>query len=384
MSELWDPIFGAESVRRVLDDRSWVRALCTTEAALVDALVVCDLVGPADAALVRAACGAVADADIADLGRAAQAGGNPVIPLVGLLRRHVEAAGGHPAAVHRGATSQDVLDTAAMLVTRDALALVVADLRACADAAAALAGAHRDTAMIGRTLMQQAVPTTFGALAAGWGAGLDRAVAMLEHVATELAVQLGGAGGTLAAWYPHGPAVRAAFAGALGLADPDECWHTERARIAAVATALGAAAGAAAKVALDVVLLAQDEVGEVREVAAGGSSAMAHKHNPIAAITARAAAMQAPGLVATLLAAMPGELQRGAGPWQSEWLPLVRLLEATAGAAARLRVSLTGLEVDVDAVARNLASALQATGVSAPDVGHAPDLVDRYLEGRTP
>ena len=131
-------------------------------------------------------------------------------------------------------------------------------------------------------------------------------------------------------------------------------------------------------------LLAQDEVGEVREAASGGSSAMAHKHNPIAAITARAAAMQAPGLVATLLAAMPAELQRGAGPWHAEWLPLVRLLEATAGSAARLRVSLTGLEVDVDALARNLAAALQATGVGTPDVGHAPDLVDRYLEGRMP
>src|SRR5206468_200225 len=124
------------------------------------------------------------------------------------------------------------LDTAVMLVARDALALAVADLRACASAAAALAGEHRDTAMIGRTLLQQAVPTTFGAVAAGWGAGLDRAVVALEHVASGLAVQLGGAGGTLAAWHPHGPAVRAAFAAALGLVDPEECWHTERTRLA--------------------------------------------------------------------------------------------------------------------------------------------------------
>lgn len=384
VTELWDPIFGADAVRRVVDDRSWVRALCTVEAGLADALVVCDLIAPADAAHVRAACGAVADTDTGELGRAAQAGGNPVIPLVALLRRHVETAGGRAAAVHRGATSQDVVDTATMLVARDALALVVADLRACGEAVARLAAAYRDTAMIGRTLMQQAVPTTFGAVAAGWGAGLDRAVVALEHVSAGLAVQLGGAGGTLAAWYPHGPAVRAAFATALGLVDPEECWHTERTRLAALATALGTASGAVGKVALDIVLLAQDEIGEVREAAGGASSAMAHKHNPIAAITARAAAMQAPGLVATLLAAMAAELQRGAGPWHAEWLPLARLLEATGGAADRLRVSLTGLEVDVAALERNLATALRRTGETAPDVGHAPDLVDRYLEGRMP
>ena len=384
MTELWDAIFGADEVRRVVDDRSWVRALCTVEAALADALEVCDLIEPSDAARVRTACGIVADTDTAELGRAARAGGNPVIPLVTLLRRHVESTGGRAAAVHHGATSQDVLDTATMLVSRDALALVVADLRAAADAAAGLAAAHRDSVMIGRTLLQQAVPTTFGAVAAGWGAGLDRAAAGLEHLSGVLAVQLGGAGGTLAAWHPHGPAVRAAFATALGLADPQECWHTERSRIAALAAALGTAAGAAGKAALDVVLLAQDEVGEVREAAGGGSSAMAHKHNPIAAITARAAAMQAPGLVATLLAAVPGELQRGAGPWHAEWLPLIRLFESAGGAADRLRVSLTGLEVDTDALTRNLTSALRAAGESRPDVGHAPDLVDRYLEGRMP
>jgi 3-carboxy-cis,cis-muconate cycloisomerase len=229
--------------------------------------------------------------------------------------------------------------------------------------------------MIGRTLLQQAVPTTFGAVAAGWGEGLDRTTLGLRAALGGLAVQLGGAAGTLAGWRPHGPAVRAAFAAELGLADPGTVWHVERSRIADLANALGAACGVIGKIATDVVLLAQTELGEVREAASGGSSTMADKHNPIAAVTARAGAAQAPGLVATLLAAMPAELQRGAGPWHAEWPALTALLNTTGGGADRLTTSLTGLEVDADAMARNLQG-------DNTDVGHAGDLVDHYLAAR--
>jgi 3-carboxy-cis,cis-muconate cycloisomerase len=233
--------------------------------------------------------------------------------------------------------------------------------------------------MAGRTLLQQAAPTTFGAVAAGWGAGLDRAAAWLARVRDgTLAVQLGGAAGTLAALHPDGLAVLAAFAEQTGLAEPDAVWHTERTRVAELACALGAACGALGKAATDVVLLAQTELGEVREAAGGGSSSMPHKQNPIAAVTARAAAAQAPGLVATLLAAMPAELQRGAGPWHAEWQPLAALLRVTGGAAARLRVCLAGLVVDAAAMARNLAAGPAAGG----NPGHAADLVDRYLSRR--
>ena len=176
-------------------------------------------------------------------------------------------------------------------------------------------------------------------------------------------------------WHPHGPAVRAAFAAELGLADPGTVWHTERSRIAELAGALGATSGVLGKIATDVVLLAQTELGEVREAPSGGSSTMAHKQNPIAAVTARAGAAQAPGLVATLLAAMPGELQRGAGPWHAEWPALTALLNTTGGAADRLATSLAGLQVDEDALARNLPG-------GNTDVGHAGDLVDHYLAGR--
>jgi 3-carboxy-cis,cis-muconate cycloisomerase len=369
---LWDPVFGAGAVAAELDDRAWLRAMCDAEAALAGACAEVGLIG--DPRAVAEACADLAaNLDPGELGRLAAADGNPVIPLVRLLRERAPDA-------HLGATSQDILDTAMMLVAYRALGVLLPELAAAADACAGLARRHRDTAMAGRTLLQQAVRTTFGALAAGWGAGLDRSLALLRTVrADRLAVQLGGAAGTLAGWHPHGPAVVAAFAARAGLAEPAGVWHTERTRVAELAAALGTACGAVGKVATDVVLLAQTELAEVREAAGGGSSAMPHKRNPIAAVTARAAAAQAPGLVATLLGAQAPELQRGAGPWHAEWQPLTALLRTTGGAASRLRDSLRGLQVDPAAMARNLAAGPADGG----HPGHAADLVDHYLERRS-
>jgi 3-carboxy-cis,cis-muconate cycloisomerase len=383
---LFSPVFGASAVDAATDGQAWLRALCEVEAALARACAAAGLIDDATTRAIAVACTGEAGADAALLGRRAAADGNPVIPLVRDLRAAVTAAAGEEAAarVHLGATSQDILDTAAMLVARRAIDVVLDALGGAADACAALARDHRGTPMAARTLLQQALPTTFGALAAGWGDGLDRAGTRLRAVRDGLSVQLGGAAGTLAALYPHGPAVRAALAAGLGLTDPGTVWHTERTRVAELAGALGAAAGAAGKVATDIVLLAQTELGEVREGAAGGSSAMPHKRNPIAAVTARAAAAQAPGLVATLLAAMAGELARGAGPWHTEWVPLTGLLAATGGAATRLRDSLAGMRVDTDAMARNLRHLDRIDEVVRPaaDIGHAHDLVDTYLLGR--
>jgi 3-carboxy-cis,cis-muconate cycloisomerase len=234
--------------------------------------------------------------------------------------------------------------------------------------------------MAGRTLLQPAVPTTFGALAAGWGYGLDRAAARLRAVREALPVQLGGAAGTLAALHPDGLRVRAALAEELDLVEPPGVWHAERGVVCELAGALGLAGAALAKVATDITLLSQAEIGEVREAAPGGSSAMAHKQNPIAAITAAAGARAVPGLVATLLAAGAPELQRGAGSWHAEWPTLTALLRATGGAASRLRDSLTGLRIDAAAMHDNLARL--AGLVDTADVGHAAELVDRYLDGR--
>lgn len=264
--ELFDPLFGAAAVGPALSDRAWITALLDVEAALARAEADLGVIESGHAAAIDAAAKELAErTDPAELGRAAMAGGNPVIPLVGQLRAACESAGVPAAAVHKGATSQDILDTALMLLARRAGVLVVTDLRAAADAAAALARAHRDTLMAARTLGQQALPTTFGTLAATWCAGLDRAAGRLTAVLAELPVQFGGAAGTLAALHPNGLAVAAELATELGLADQGLPWHAERTRIGELAAALGVAAGAIAKTTTDIIALAASEVGEVSE-----------------------------------------------------------------------------------------------------------------------
>ncbi|MHA6781548.1 lyase family protein [Pseudonocardia saturnea] len=366
---LFDPLFGGGGVAARLDDAAWVAALVAVEVALAQAAGAHGVIPAAHADAIAAAAADLDPAAVAPeaLGLASVEGGNPVIPLVRVLRAAVGAEVGP--SVHPGATSQDVMDSAAVLLTGWAGEVVLDDLRAAADAAAALAAAHRDTPTLARTLGQQALPTTFGLVAAGWCAGLDRARARLADVLGALPVQLGGPAGTLDGLPVP---VVADLARRLGLTDPGFPWHTERTRIGELGAALGVAAGACAKPAVDVVLLAG--LAEVSEAAPGDSSSMPHKRNPIAAVTARAAARRAPGLVAVLLAAMDGEHQRAAGAWHSEWETLTDLLRATGGAAARLRVSLEGLSVHPERMAAALPD--------APDVGRATELVDAILATR--
>ncbi|WP_280400213.1 3-carboxy-cis,cis-muconate cycloisomerase [Nocardia carnea] len=353
--ELFDPLFGAADLGAALSDRAWIDALVEVECALARAQAVAGVLDEGHARAITAA-GPQAAAALApaELGAAAVAGGNPVIPLVGTLRKACAPAGVPAAAVHKGATSQDILDTALVLLAQRAGALVLDDLRTAADAAADLAQTHRGTPMAARTLGQQALPTTFGALAAGWCKALDRAAGAVTAALAALPVQFGGAAGTLAALHPHGPAVADALAAELGLAPQGIPWHTDRTPIAELTTSLGIAAGAVAKIATDIVTLSATELGEVSEDAPGGSSAMPHKRNPIAAITARAAARRVPGLVAAALGAMDHEMQRAAGAWHAEWETVTDLLRLTGGAAHRLAQSLTGLQVHPMAMARNL------------------------------
>jgi 3-carboxy-cis,cis-muconate cycloisomerase len=211
--------------------------------------------------------------------------------------------------------------------------------------------------MAGRTLLQQALPITFGLKAAGWLAGLLDAEAQLVAARSSLAVQLGGAVGTLSALGARGDDVVALFAAELGLPAPPMPWHTGRQRIAGLAGALAVVAGSAGKVALDVTLLAQTEVGEVREAGApgkGGSSAMPHKRNPVDALAALTAARRTTALVPIVLAALVAEHERGIAGWQAEWSTLTELLALTGGAVAHCCASLTGLEIDADAMRRNL------------------------------
>jgi 3-carboxy-cis,cis-muconate cycloisomerase len=283
-----------------------------------------------------------------------------VVPLVRDLTERVAGTAGEEAArwVHHGATSQDILDTAASLVAFRALGPILDDLEGAARAAADLADRHRATVMAGRTLGQQALPTTFGLKAAGWLVALDEAAAGLDRVRrTRLAAQLGGAAGTLAALGPDGIEVAGHYAQVLGLCEPTLPWHTDRTRVAELAGALGAAAGVLGKLALDVTLLAQTEIGEVAEPATdgrGGSSTLPHKRNPVGAVLVRAATARVPGLVATLLAAMAQEQERAAGAWHAEWEPQAELLRLVGGAAARARELLEGLEVDPERMRANL------------------------------
>ncbi|MGZ4640671.1 MAG: 3-carboxy-cis,cis-muconate cycloisomerase [Blastococcus sp.] len=358
MSGLFDATFARGGAAVAVSDAAWFDALLDVEAALARAAAATGLVPTTAADAVTAACDEPARLDLATVVATAADAGNPVPPLVRVLR---SAVGERDAvAVHVGATSQDVMDTALMLLARRALAAIRTELATAADAAASLARAYRDDVIMGRTLMQQALPTTFGLTAAGWLTGLDGARARLHAVDTSLPVQYGGAVGTLAASGGAGVDLRAALAAELGLTTTPVAWHTVRLPIADLAGALGATAGVLATIALDVVLLAQTEVGEVAEGGGegrGGSSAMPHKHNPVAAISARACARRAPGLVATLMGAMEQEYERAAGAWHTEWPTLTGLLSTVGSAAAWLTESLSGLRPDADRMAATVAAA---------------------------
>ncbi|MET8182034.1 3-carboxy-cis,cis-muconate cycloisomerase [Streptomyces sp. NPDC005336] len=345
------PVRAGTAVEDATGDVAFLQGMLDAEAALTRTLVA---VGQAPAGAAEAV-GAAARAelyDVRDLALRARSGGNPVIPLVADLTAAVARTDGDAAPyVHRGATSQDILDTAAMLVTARTLPLIVADLDRTAAALARLAAAHRGTPMPGRTLTQHAVPTTFGLKAAGW-----RALTLDAHdrlAALRPPAQLGGAAGTLAA-FDEGIALLSRFADETGLAEPALPWHTLRTPVADLGTALAFAVGALGKVAADVLVLSRTEIGEVAEGSGGGSSAMPHKSNPVRATLIAAAARQAPLLAATLLGSLVAEDERPAGAWHAEWQTLRELLRL-AGGAARDAAELTeGLRVFPDRMAEHL------------------------------
>jgi 3-carboxy-cis,cis-muconate cycloisomerase len=312
-------------------------------------------------------------------GEATQA--TPVIALVRRLRELVPAAARD--AVHVAATSQDVLDTAAVLVTRDALAAVLDDAAAVADQLAGLADRHRGTLQIGRTLGQHAEPTSFGAACAVRLVAVDEARDRLDALRrTRLAVQLGGPVGTLAGAGSHADALVAALADELGLAVPVLPWQPTRSRMVEPAVAAAVLAGELAGVAQDVVLLAGSDIGEVAVAAPGGSSSMPHKRNPARPVLALGCAHRIPGLVAGLLAGMPQELQRATGRWQAEPGTLTQLYRLVGGVAAHTRAGLDGLTVHADRMRATVEEAVRGTDRGAPvdaALQSAGRLVDRAL-----
>jgi 3-carboxy-cis,cis-muconate cycloisomerase len=372
--------------RDAVSDTAWVEAMLEAERALANAEAIAGVI-PAHAA------GPIADAcridriDVEAVLEEGRRSGNPAEPLVRALRK---AVGGEAAGyVHRGATSQDIVDTASMLVARHAVALLVEELNRVARACARLAKAHRDTPMPARTLLQQAVPTTFGLKAAGWLLAVLAARDPLRGA--RFAAQLGGAAGTLAALGPAALEVTRLYAHELELPESGLPWHTDRTRVAELGGALAVAAGVCAKIGLDVALLEQTEVGEVREPpGAGRSSTMPHKRNPVGSVVAVACARRAAAAASVLTAALVQEHERALGSWQSEWGALSDALAYAGGAAAAVRESLDGLEVDAARMRANLdltGGAIMSEQRAifgealAPEtyLGAAGELVDRAL-----
>ncbi|MCC8452014.1 3-carboxy-cis,cis-muconate cycloisomerase [Streptomyces rochei] len=338
------------------DDRALVRALLDAEAALTRAQAGLGL-APEEAARAVTEAADPARFDASSLAERARGGGNPVIPLVADLTKAVGEE--HGPYVHRGATSQDILDSALMLVAARALEPLLADLGRTERALARLAAEHRDTAMPGRTLTQHAVPTTFGLKAAGWRALVLDARDRTTAVRSALPAQLGGAAGTLAAFGAYGApdplALPAAYARELGLCAPLLPWHTLRTPVADLAGCLAFAAGALGKIAADVLTLSRTEIGELAEGSGGGSSAMPHKANPVRSTLIAAAARRAPQLAATLYGSLAAEDERPAGAWHAEWEPLRDLLRLTGGAARDAAELTEGLQVRPEAMREHLA-----------------------------
>jgi 3-carboxy-cis,cis-muconate cycloisomerase len=363
---LLSPVSASPAVAALTGDRAVLAAILRVEAAWAAVLEETGL-APAGSATVVAAAADVSRYDLADIAVRAQGGANPVIPLLADLRAQVRAldtAGiGAVRAVHTSLTSQDVLDSALMLLARDAVRGLLGELTATSAALSGLAERHAHTLCVGRSLTQHSLPFTFGLKAAQWFAGLAAAARRLETL--DLPVQTGGAAGTLAAGtvLTAGAAVTPfdlsdRLAAGLGLAPVPAPWHTNRLAVTALGDALAAVTDAAGKVAADVLFLSRPEVAELAEPRAagrGGSSAMPQKQNPVLSVLIRSAALQAPGQAAQLhLAAANFNDERPDGAWHSEWPALRRLLRLTLGAAGQLRELSEGLQVFPEAMRRNL------------------------------
>ena len=351
---LVDPLFGSAAVDEAVSDTAWLQAMLDFEAALAHAEADAGLV-PLDVATEIAAACSATSFDPAEIGRGSTSSGTPAAPLIQALTDAVSA--GAAQYVHLGATSQDVIDTAFSLMAKRALGVIVGELSAAGSACSTLAETHRHTLMSARTLLQPATPTTFGYKAAGWLVSLDEARALLTHVrADRLAVQFGGATGTLASLEGRGVEVVHRLAARLGLAEPLLPWHTDRTRVAELAAALGTAIGVLGKIARDVVLLAQAEVAEVGEAEHGTSSTLPQKRNPVRAVLVLAAAERAPGLVGTVFTTMVQEHERAAGAWHAEWDTVRELLHIAGGASHHAASMLGSLHVDPQRMEENLAS----------------------------
>ena len=358
LSPLLAPMLSSAAMRAACDDVTALQNMLDFEAALARAEAAIGVIPTGAVGPITKACKAESF-DLAALADAATRSGNLAIPLVKALTANVARADAEAARyVHWGATSQDVIDTGAMLGLRAGIDVLLAEIDRAVDGFAALARRHRDTAVVARTWLQHALPMPFGLKLAEYAAALHRSRARLKRLRAEtLALQFGGAAGTLAALGDRGWQVAERLADELKLPLPEAPWHTHRDRIAEAASVLAILAGTCGKIARDVSLMMQTDVGEAFEPAGegrGGSSTMPHKRNPVAAASALAAATMAPNLAATIFAAQVQDHERSAGPWHAEWPTLPTLLLVTSGGLAAIVDIAEGLEVDTARMRQNL------------------------------
>ena len=360
-TRLMESLAATEALSQVFSDASVLQAMLDFEVALARAEARCGVI-PAQAAetIASVARSETFDADdLAELVRLSLRAGTPAIPLVRALKEKVHAK--DPTAanfVHWGATSQDVVDTALVLLLSNCRVLLAADHDRIQRALRRLSDEHAATVMLGRTLLQPAPPITFGLKAAGWFAALRRGWWRVDSRFTESQyLQFGGASGTLAALGDRGIPVGEALAKELALKCPDAPWHAYPDRLAALLAALSIYTASLGKVALDVALLMQHEVGEAGEPGGdgrGGSSAMPHKHNPTACMLTIAAAKRTPGLMANFLNGMLQEHERAIGGWQSEWVTVQGMVQAAGVALESMAEVIEGLRVDPQRMRRNI------------------------------
>jgi 3-carboxy-cis,cis-muconate cycloisomerase len=351
-------LFGWRALDSLFSARSIVQQMLDVEAALARAEAATGVIPHEVMSSVVSKC----DADLFDLNSLAQAGvnsGNIAIPLIKALTALVAEVDNRAAGyVHWGATSQDIIDTALVLQLRQAMTLIESDLSRLCESISGLVKLHKRTPAAGRTWMQHAVPIVLGMKFAGWLDALHRHLERIQQARERLLViQLGGAAGSLASLGAPGIEVQRAFAAELGLGLPAIPWHSHRDRLVEAATVLGLLTGTLGKIARDLSILSQTEIGEVLEPSSGGrgeSSAMPQKRNQVTAAVVLSAAIRAPGLVSTMLAAMPQENERGLGGWHAEWETLPELVRLAGGALHHLAEIAGSLEIHPDRMLQNL------------------------------
>jgi 3-carboxy-cis,cis-muconate cycloisomerase len=357
--ELAQALASSAAMRAIYSDHNLIASMLSFEASLAASQAELDVIPTPAAQVIHGVCEEASWIDLDALGLAAPAAGNLAIPLVKQLTAAVAAKEQSAAAfVHWGATSQDVIDTGAMLQAQQGLRCLIDSLDRTNAQLAQFADAHRGLAMAGRTWLQHATPVSAGLKAAGWLQSLVEVRQRLLAVDADLPLQFGGASGTLAALGPAGDALSDSLALRLGLRRPPLPWHAARRPMIDLASALGLLVGTFGKIARDLSLLMQNEVAEMSEPKSkgkGGSSTMAHKRNPVGCAVALAAAVRAPALVAAMYAGMVQEHERGLGGWQAEWTLIPELFLCASGATEAMEGALGALSVDADAMARHLA-----------------------------